>query len=88
MLWGISSEMNVPRKAAVERSCNLSVENGFLYGLKKKNYVKVGRPWPRLFHLEKYGSSPLAGLLTDPDCAPESAKSVSTSMTAHIRVTG
>ena len=27
-------------------------------------------------------------LLADPDCAPESAKSVSTSRTAHMRVTG
>ena len=27
-------------------------------------------------------------LLTDPDCAPESAKSVSTSRTAHMRETG
>ena len=27
-------------------------------------------------------------VLTDPDCAPESAKSVSTSRTAHMRVTG
>ena len=27
-------------------------------------------------------------LLTDPDCAPESAKSVSTSMTAYMRETG
>ena len=27
-------------------------------------------------------------LLTDPDCAPESAKSVSTSRTSHMRVTG
>ena len=27
-------------------------------------------------------------LLTDPDCAPESAKSVSTSRTAHMRVMG
>ena len=27
-------------------------------------------------------------LLTDPDCAPESAKSVSTSRTAHMPVTG
>ena len=27
-------------------------------------------------------------LLTDPDCATESVKSVSTSRTAHMRVTG
>ena len=48
-------------------------------------------PLPRLFDLEKYGSSPLAksparSLLTDPDCAPESAKSDSTSWTgSHAR---
>ena len=41
------------------------------------------RPWP--FNLEKYGSSPFKitsqELLTDPDRAPESGKSVSTSRT-------
>ena len=31
MLRGISSKMNVPRKAAVELILNLSVENSFLY---------------------------------------------------------
>ena len=41
-----------------------------------------------LSDLEQYGSSPLAKSPTDPDCAPESAKSVSTSRTAHMRETG
>ena len=46
-------------------------------------------PWPRFFDFEKYDSSLLAKsqarsyeeLLTDPDLAPESAKSISTSRT-------
>ena len=48
-------------------------------------------PWPRLFDLEKYGSFAICKitsqeLLSDPDCAPESAKSVSTSRTdSHAR---
>ena len=43
--------------------------------------MKVEGPWPRLFDLEKYGKITSQELLTDPDCAPESAKSVSTSRT-------
>ena len=60
MLRGISSKMNVPRKAAVELILQLECWKRLLIYLEENNYVKVERPWPRLFDLEKYGSSPLA----------------------------
>ena len=60
MLPGISSKMNVPRKAAVELILQLECWKRLLIKLEENNYVKVERPWPRLFDLEKYGSSPLA----------------------------
>ena len=54
--------MNVPRKAAVELILQLECWKRLLINimLEENNYVKVERPWPRLFDLEKYGSSPLA----------------------------
>ena len=44
---------------------------------------RPGKIWQ--FAIDKITSQEL---LADPDCAPESAKSVSTSRTAHMRVTG
>ena len=85
---GISSKMNVPRKATVELILQLECWKQLLIKLEENHYIKVERPWPWLFDLEKLGSMPLAKspasqeLLTDPDCAPESAKSVSTSRTS------
>ena len=85
---GISSKMNVSRKATVELILQLECWKQLLIKLDENNYIKVERPWPWLFDLEKLGSMPLAKspasqeLLTDPDCAPESAKSVSTSRTS------
>ena len=55
-----------------------------LLSLEENKYVKVEGPWPRLFNLEKYGAIgkiTSQELMTGPDCAPESAKSVSTSRT-------
>ena len=60
MLRGISSKMNVPCKAAVELILQLECWSLLLIKLEENNYVKVERPWPRLFDLEKYGSSPFA----------------------------
>ena len=62
MLQSISSKMNVLCKAAVELILQLECWKRLLIYMmqEENNYVKVERPWPRLFHLEKYGSSPLA----------------------------
>ena len=63
MLLGISSKMNVPRKAPVELILQLECLKWLLIYLEENNNnnVKVERPWPcRLFDLEKHGSSPLA----------------------------
>ena len=47
--------------AAVELILQLLVLKTASYiMLEENNYVKVERPWPRLFDLEKYGSSALA----------------------------
>ena len=58
MLRDISSKMNVPRKAAVELILQLEYWKRLLIQREENNYVKVEKPWPRLFDLEKYGSSP------------------------------
>ena len=55
---GISSKMNVPRLSAVELILQLECLKQLLILLEENNYVNVERPWPWLFDLEKYGSSP------------------------------
>ena len=75
--------MNVPRLSAVELILQLECLKQLLLYLEENNYINVERPWPWLFDLEKYCSSPSAKppARTDPGCAPESAKFVSTSRT-------
>ena len=60
MLRGICSKKNDPRKAAVELILQLECWKRLLIKLEENNYVNVEKSWPRLFDLEKYGSSPLA----------------------------
>ena len=44
MLWGIGSEVNVPRRAAVELILQLECYKRILIKLEENNYVKVERP--------------------------------------------
>ena len=70
----------------------MSVENGFLYSWKKTTTLKSRGPDPDSLTWTnmavRHWQIASQELLTDPDCAPESAKSVSTSRTAHMRETG
>ena len=55
-----ASGASVPKWMYLVLILQLECWKQLLIWLEENNCVKVERPWPRLFNLEKYGSSPLA----------------------------
>ena len=82
---GISSKMNVYRLSAVELTLQLKVSKTATYIAEENNYVNVKRPCPWLFDLKNmvahHQQNHQPGVTDWSECAPESAKFVSTSRT-------